>query len=138
VFSIWTRISLTRALIALVVARAVDDSGVVLVHGDTLGAAEVLQGRGAFKIKTHFLGDHGAAGQDRDVLQHRLATITEARCLTRCNLDDTAHVVHNQCRQCFAFNVFRNDHQRLGRLGNLLEQGSSSRMLEIFLSTSRM
>jgi hypothetical protein len=99
----------------------IDDRGVVLVHGHALGAAQVLEGR-RLEVQTHFLGDHRTAGQDRDVLQHGLATITKARRLTGRNLDDAAHVVDYQRRQRFAFHIFGDDHQRLGRLGNLLEQ----------------
>jgi hypothetical protein len=45
---------------------------------DLLGAAQVLD-RGLLQRQAHFLGNHGAAGQDGHVFQHRLATVAEAR-----------------------------------------------------------
>src|SRR5690606_6243364 len=92
-------------------SSTVDDSGVVLVDLHALGLTQVLQGSG-FQIQTHFFADHGTAGQDGDILQHGLATITEARGLDRSHLDDAAHVVDYQGSQCFTFNVLGDDHQR--------------------------
>ncbi len=65
----------------IVVTGAINDGGVVLVHGDTLGSTQVLQG-GGLQVQAHFLGDHGATGQDSDILQHGLATVAETGCLT--------------------------------------------------------
>ena len=45
---------------------------------DALGAAEVREDR-VLELEAEFLGDDLAAGQRRDVLQHRLAAIAEAR-----------------------------------------------------------
>ena len=105
----------------LLVARTVDDRGVVLVHGHALGRAQVLE-RGVLELESHFLAHHGAAGQDREILQHGLAAVAEARRLARCHLDDAAHVVHDQRRQRLTFHVLGNHYQRLARLGHLLEQ----------------
>src|SRR3546814_9130516 len=55
-------------------AGAVDDGGVFLGDLDLLGAAEVLDRR-LLQRQAHFLADHGAAGEDRHVLEHRLATV---------------------------------------------------------------
>ena len=104
----------------IVVATTVDDRGVVLVHGYTLGLAEVLEG-GGFEIQAHFLGNHRATSQDGNVLQHGLAAITKTRRLAGSNLDDTAHIVDHQGGQGFALHIFRHDYQRLGSLGNLLQ-----------------
>ncbi len=98
-------------------ASAVNNSGVVFVDLHALGLTQVLQGSG-FQAQAHFFADHGTTGQDGDVLQHGLATVAEARCLHSSNLDDAAHVVDNQSRQRFAFNVFCHDHQRTTSLGN--------------------
>ena len=98
-------------------ASAINDGGVVLVDLNALGLTQVLQSSG-FQAQANFFADHGATGQDSDILQHGLATIAEARCLDRSNLDDPAHVVDNQSRQRFAFNVLGNDHQRTTSLGN--------------------
>jgi hypothetical protein len=65
--------------------------------------------------------DDGAAGEDGDVLQHGLATITEARGLDGADLDDAAHVVDHQRGQGLAFDVLGDDHQGLAGLGDGLE-----------------
>src|SRR3546814_2043359 len=46
--------------------------------------------------------DHFAGGQDRDVLQHRLAAIAEARRLDGRDLQAAAQAVDHQRRKCFA------------------------------------
>ena len=70
-------------------AGAVDDGGVLLGHLDALGLAEVGQLH-LLERQADFLGDHLAAGQDGDVLEHRLATVTEARRLDGDDLQDAA------------------------------------------------
>src|SRR5690606_10200666 len=95
--------------------------GVFFVDGDAFGATEVLQ-RSAFQIEANFFGNYGTARQNRQILQHGFAAIAEARCFNSSDFDDAADVVHNQRRQCFAFNVFGNDHQRTRGFCNLLQQ----------------
>ena len=56
-------------------------------HFDALGLAQVGQ-RDLLERQADFLGDDLAAGQDRDVLEHRLATIAEARRLDGDDLED--------------------------------------------------
>src|SRR5690606_24203755 len=100
-------------------ARAVDDGRVLLAHFDPLGLAEVVDA-GALERHAGLLGDHGAAGQDGHVLEHRLATITEARRLDGAGLEDAADVVHDQGRERFAFDFLGDDQQRTARLGDAL------------------
>ena len=69
---------LDAALDLVLLAGAVDDRRVVLVDDDPLGAAEVGD-HGVLELEADFLADDLAAGEDRDVLQHRLAAIAEAR-----------------------------------------------------------
>ena len=93
-------------------AGAVDDGGLFLGDDDNaLGGTEVVQG-GLLEGHADFFGDHGATGQNSDVLQHGLATITEARRLDGGNLDDAADGVDHQGGQGFAFNVLGDDQQR--------------------------
>ena len=54
------------ALDLAVLAAAVDDGGVVLVDGDALGGAEVLD-LDALELDAEVLGDRLAAGEDGDV-----------------------------------------------------------------------
>ena len=101
---------------------AFDDRGVVLVDGDLLGAPEILNLH-VLQLDAEVFGDGLAAGQGRDIFEHRLATIAEAGSLNRGALQGAAQLVDHQRRQRFAFDVFRDDHQGLAHLGNLLEQG---------------
>ena len=88
---------------------------------DLLGFAEVVH-RGLLERQADFLGDDLAARQDRDVLQHGLTAIAEARRLDGRDLDDAADVVDDERRERLAFDVFRDDQQRPARLGDALEQ----------------
>src|SRR3546814_15512092 len=86
---------LDPALDALGVARTIDKGRVVLVDRDALGAAKHVE-RDAFQLDAEIFGDHLPAGQDRDVLQHGLAAIAEARSLHRRDLQAAAQLVADQ------------------------------------------
>ena len=66
------------ALDLLLLAGAVDDRRRVLGDDDAAGAAELRDLR-VLELQAHLLGDHLAAGEDRDVLEHPLAAVAEAR-----------------------------------------------------------
>ena len=85
-------------------AVAVDDRGVLLLDHDLLGLAQVGQRR-LLEREADFLGDHGAAGQDGDVLQHGLAAVAEARGLHGRDLDDATDGVDDQRRQRLTLDV---------------------------------
>src|SRR6266699_478710 len=59
-------------------AGAVDDRGVLLVDHQLLGAAEHRE-VDVLELDAEVFRDRLAAGQDRDVLQHGLVAIAEAR-----------------------------------------------------------
>ena len=92
----------------------------------------------AFQLHAEIFSDGLAAGQNRDVLQHGLATIAKARSFHCANLQRAAQFVHDQSGQCFAFNIFGDDQQRTAGLGYLLQNGSRSFMLLIFFSLIRI
>src|SRR3954451_16123705 len=73
-------------------AGAADDGGVFLVDHHLLGAAEHLDGD-AFELHAEFIRYQLTAGQDRDIFQHRLAAIAEARRLDGRNLQAAAQAV---------------------------------------------
>src|SRR5579862_8969724 len=104
-----------------VLAFAFDDGRVVLVDGDLLGLAEVGD-LNVLELDAEIFGDGLAAGQDRDILQHRLATIAEARSLDGRDLQRATQLVDDERSKRFAFHVLCDDEQRLAGLGNLLEQ----------------
>ena len=113
---------MTRPSISLDLPRAFDDRGVVLVDGDFLGAAEVLELH-VLELDAEVFGDGLAAGQDGDVFEHGLAAIAKARSLDGGALQRAAQLVDHQGRQRFAFNILGDDQQGLAHLGDLLEQG---------------
>ena len=65
---------------------------------------------------------NGAAGQDGDVAEHRLAAVAEAGGLDRADVQDAAELVDDQGRQRLALDVLGDDQQRLARLRDLLQQ----------------
>src|SRR6478672_11148802 len=75
-------------------AGAVDDGGVFLVDHHLLGAAEHGE-RDVLELDAEIFRDRLAAGQDRDVLQHGLAAIAEARRLDGRDLQAATETVHH-------------------------------------------
>ena len=63
-----------------------------------------------------------AAGQHADVAQDGLAAIAVAGSLHGTDLQNAAHLVDDQRRQRFAFDVFGDDQQRLVGLADRFEQ----------------
>ena len=113
------------------VAATLDDRGLVLGDDDLAGGAEQLDA-GRLQLEADLLGDHLAAGQDRDVLQHGLAAVTEARGLDGDGLEGAADLVDDQRGQRLAVDVLGQDQQRLARLHDLLQQRQQVLDDEIF------
>ena len=120
VSSICALICADPALDLVLGAGAVDDRRVFLVDHDALGAAEHVQ-RDVLELDAEILADHLALGQDRDVLEHRLAAIAEARRLDGRHLEAAAQLVDDQGRQRLALDVLGHDQQRLAALDHGLE-----------------
>src|SRR5713226_8504099 len=102
-------------------ALAPDDRGVVLVDEDPLRVAEIVEHR-VVELYAQLLGNHLAAGKDRDIGEQLLAPVPEAWGLHRAHLQRAAQLVDHQCGQRLALQVLGNDEQRLARLRHLLEQ----------------
>ena len=111
---------LHAAFDVLAVAGTVDDRRVVLVDHEALSRSEIRDDR-VLELEADFVGDDLSLGQRRDILQHRLAAIAKARGLHGADAERAAQLVHDQRREGFAFDVFRDDEQRLAELGNLLQ-----------------
>ena len=108
---IWLHARLDVGLLA----GAVDDGGLFLLDDHLLGAAE--HGRGdVLELDAEVLRDQLAAGEDRDVLEHGLAAVAEARRLHGRNLQAAAQLVDHQRGDRFAFDVFGDDDERLAGL----------------------
>src|SRR5207342_922206 len=121
---------LDAGLDALGLASAVDDGGVFLGDLDLLGAAEVLNGR-LVQGQADFFRHHRAAGQDRHVLEHRLATVAEARRLDGADLDDAADGVDDERGQGLALDFLGDDQQRLAHVGDLLVVQQDERVIQL-------
>ena len=120
VFSISDFSCLIRPLIAVGVAGTVDDRRRVLVDDDAAGMAELRELR-VLELEAHLLGDHLAAGEDRDVLEHPLAAVAEAGRLDGDGLEGAAELVDDDRGERLALDVLRDDQQRLAGLDDLLE-----------------
>src|SRR4051794_33750007 len=99
---------------------AVDDRRRVLRDHDAAGPAE-LRDLGVLELEAHLLGDDLAAGEDRDVLEHALAAVAEARSLNRDAGEGAAQLVDHERREGLALDVLGDDQQRLAGLDDLLE-----------------
>ena len=99
-----------------------DDGGVVLGDGHALGLAQHLD-RDVLELDAEIFGDHLAAGQHGDVLQHGLAAIAEAWRLHGRDLQAAAQLVDHERGQRLALDVLGDDEQRTPRLHHLFEQG---------------
>src|SRR5665647_2592758 len=104
----------------VLVTGAVHDRRVVLGDHDAPGGAEVSE-LGRVELETDLFADDRAAGQDGEVLQHRLAAVAEPRSLHRDDLEDLANLVDHQGGQRLAVNVLGDDQQRLLGLGDLVK-----------------
>ena len=102
-------------------AGALDDRGVVLGHDDATSGAERVQPDGV-ELEPDLLADDLAAGEDRKVLQHRLATVTEARRLDGDGGEGAADLVDDDRRQGLALDVLGHDEQALAGAEHLLQQ----------------
>src|SRR5690606_13865968 len=104
------------------VAGAVDDGGVLLGDLHLLGTAEVIDG-GLVELQADFLADHGGAGQDGHVLEHRLSTVAADSGLGDHVLDDADNEVDDHGGKGFEPDVLGDDHQRLAGLDPAIEDG---------------
>ena len=105
-------------------AGAVDDRGVFLVDHHLLGAAEHVD-RDVLELDAEIFADRLAAGQDRDVLQHGLAAIAEARRLHRRDLEAAAQLVDDERGKRLALDVLSHDEQRLAGLHHRLRAAAA-------------
>src|SRR2546425_1800788 len=101
-------------------ALATDDRGAVLVDEAPLRMAEIVEHR-VLELQAQLLGNHLAAGEDRDIGEHLLAPVAEPRGLHGADLEGAAQLVDHQRGQRLALQVLGNDEQWLARLRHLLE-----------------
>src|SRR6185312_10500047 len=90
-------------------AASVYDGRVLLRYHNLLGLAQIVQGD-LLERESQLIGNHGTAGQGRNVLQHRLAPITEAWSLHRCHLENAPDIIDDQRREGLSFEVLSDHH----------------------------
>ena len=100
----------TRDLIWI--TGSLDDGRLVLGDDHLACSAEQLQA-GALQFEANLFRDDLGTGEDRDVLQHRLAAIAEARSLDRHGAEGATNLVDHQGRQGFALDVLGDDREWL-------------------------
>ena len=93
-------------------AGTVDDRGVLFLDHYFFGAAEHVHGN-LVQFDAEILADRLSAGEDRDVFQHRLAPVAEARSLHRRDFQSAAKLVDDKRCQGLALNVLGDDDERL-------------------------
>src|SRR4051812_24126587 len=104
------------------VTGALDDRRLVLGDDDLAGLAEQVE-RGVLELEADLFADDLATGQDRHVLQHRLAAVAEAGRLDRDALERAADLVHDQRRERLTLDVLADDDELLAALHDLLQHG---------------
>src|SRR6266545_2659806 len=104
------------------VTSTVDDRRRVLIHDHAAGLAQLRDLR-VLELQAHLLGDHLGTAEDRDVLQHPLAAVTEARRLHGDGGERAPQLVDDDRRQRLTLDVLRHDQKRTTRLDHLLEHG---------------
>src|SRR6185503_9203444 len=79
------------------------------------------------ELAAGLFGDDLATGEDRDVFEHRLAAVTEARGLDAEHVERAAQLVHDQRGERLTVDVLGDDDEVLGDLHELLEHGQDVR-----------
>ncbi|CAB4796351.1 unannotated protein [freshwater metagenome] len=102
------------------VARTFNDGGLVLGHDDLASVTQQVQ-LGGVELEADFFRNDLTAGQDRDVLQHGLATVAKARSLNGDRAEGATDLVDDQGGQSLALHVLSQDDQRLAGLHDLFQ-----------------
>src|SRR5262245_1877236 len=101
-------------------AGAFDDRGIVLIDGDLLGAAQVLNLQ-VFELDAQVFADQRAAGKHGNVAEHGLAAIAKAGSLHRAHVQDAAELVDDEKRERLGVHILGDDQQRFAGLADLLQ-----------------
>src|SRR5207249_10560006 len=92
-------------------AATLDDRRLVLGDDDLAGDDEQVD-PDVLELEADLLRDHGATGEDRHVLEHRLAALAEAGGLHGRRLERAADLVDYQRRQRLTLDVLGDDDER--------------------------
>src|SRR5690606_21738177 len=101
-------------------AGTVDDGGGVLGDDHLAGPAQHVE-RDVLELEADLLGDHGATGEDGDVLEHGLAPLAEAGSLDGGRLEGALELVDHEGGQGLTFDVLGDHQDRLAGLHHPLQ-----------------
>src|SRR5262249_13590385 len=105
----------------VLLAGTTHDRGVLLLDRHLLGTAKHID-RHVLKLDTEISGDHGAASQDRDIFQHRLTSVAEARRFHGSNLEAATQLVYDKGGECLAFDILGNNEEWFASLHHRLKE----------------
>jgi len=111
---------LDAAVDLLLLACTADDRGVLLLDGDALGLAEIVD-RHVLELDAQLLAHDLPAREDGHVLEHLLAAVAETGGLDGTDLERATELVDDERRERLALDVLRDDEQRLLVARNRLE-----------------
>src|SRR5664280_1281109 len=102
-------------------ATTLDDGRVVLGDHDLARTPKLVE-LGGVELESDLLGDDLATGEDGDVAEHGLATVTEARRLDGDDAQGATDVVQHQRRESLALDVLSHDQDGFASLAHLVQQ----------------
>ena len=105
-----------------ILAEAFDDGGVVLIDMNLFSLSQPINAD-VLKLDADVLGDQTTAGEDGDILEHGLPSLTKTGSLYGGNAQSATQFVDDQGGQGFALHILGDDEQGLAGLGNLLQEG---------------
>ena len=108
------------------------DCGIALVNRDLFGAAQLLEFH-VFQFDPEILADERASREDRDVAEHRLATIAKSWSFHGTDIEDATQLVYHQSSQRLALDILRDNQQWLARLGGFFENRNQFPKIADFL-----
>ncbi len=98
----------------------IHDSGVVLGYSYLVGRTQHIEGS-LLQLQALLLRDNDTTSQYGDILQHSLATVSEARSLHCANLQATTQTVNYQCSQSLRIYILSDNEQWTTTLGSWLQ-----------------
>ena len=105
----------------ILASEAVNDDCVLFLYFNGFCTSKLLH-CSLFQVEAEFFGDHLAACQDRDILEHLFSSVAVARCL-HCNyIECTAQFVDDQGCERLALDVLCDDEESCAGLYNLLKE----------------
>ncbi len=104
----------------VLIASSINNGGIIFVGNDALGLTQIIDGD-VRQFNPDIFRNHLTTGENGDILQHCLATVTKTRSLDRGYAKGAAQLVDHQGSQGFTVHVLGDDHQRPAHLGDLLK-----------------